>query len=72
LGSLGNGPGFLGEWVYSPYFEVLNVPFLMEIGDFTFFQNLFFLNLDYTWTFISIVERLFHIKLKSIEIPQDF
>jgi hypothetical protein len=27
----------------------------MEIGDFTFFQILFFLNLQYTWTFISTV-----------------
>jgi hypothetical protein len=27
----------------------------MEIGDFTFFQILFFLNLEYTWTFISTV-----------------
>jgi hypothetical protein len=39
-------PGILGEWVYNtPIFwslplhlEVLNLPFLMEIGDFTFFQ----------------------------------
>jgi hypothetical protein len=35
---------------------VLNLPFLMEIGDFIFFQILFFLNLEYTWTFISTVE----------------
>jgi hypothetical protein len=35
--------------------EVLNVPFLLEIGDFTFFQLLFLLNLKYTWTFISTV-----------------
>jgi hypothetical protein len=42
--------------VYSTlYLEVLNVPFLMEIGDFTFFKILFFLNLEYTWTFISTV-----------------
>jgi hypothetical protein len=34
---------------------VLNVPILMEIGDFTFFQSLFFLNLEYTWTFISTI-----------------
>jgi hypothetical protein len=64
FGSLGNGLGLLGEWVYNtPIFwslplhlEVLNVPFLMEIGDFTFFQILFFLNLEYTWTFISTIE----------------
>jgi hypothetical protein len=37
------------------YLEVLNVPFLMEIGDFTFSQILLFLNLEYTWTFISTV-----------------
>jgi hypothetical protein len=56
-------PGILGEWVYNtPIFwslplhlEVLNLPFLMEIGDFTFFQILFLLNLEYTWTFISTV-----------------
>jgi hypothetical protein len=34
------------------YLGVLNVPIFMEIGDFTFFQILFFLNLEYTWTFI--------------------
>jgi hypothetical protein len=37
------------------HLEVLNLPFLMEFGDFTFFQNLFLLNLEYTWTFISTV-----------------
>jgi hypothetical protein len=60
---LGNGSGHLGEWMYNtPIFisfslnlEVLNVPFLMEIEDLTFFQILFFLNLEYTWTFISTV-----------------
>jgi hypothetical protein len=63
FGSLGNGPGLLGEWVYNnPIFwslplhlEVLNIPILMEIGDFTFFQILFFLNLEYIWTFKSII-----------------
>jgi hypothetical protein len=49
-------PGILGEWVYNtPIFwslpnltlEVLNLPFLMEIGDFIFFQILYFLNLEY-------------------------
>jgi hypothetical protein len=53
---LGNGPRLLGEWVYStPFFgsmplhlELLNLPFVMEIGDFTFFQILFFLGLEYT------------------------
>jgi hypothetical protein len=51
---LGNGPGLLGEWVHStPIFssfplhlEVSNLPFLIEFGDFTFFENLFFLNLE--------------------------
>jgi hypothetical protein len=55
-GSLENGPGLLEERIYiNPIFwslplhlEVLNLPFLIEIGDFTFFQILFFLNLDYT------------------------
>jgi hypothetical protein len=45
FGSVGNGPELLREWVYSApifwslplYLEVLNLPFLMEIGDFTFF-----------------------------------
>jgi hypothetical protein len=27
----------------------------MELGDFIFFQILFFINLEYTWTFISII-----------------
>jgi hypothetical protein len=30
------------------HLKVLNVQFLMEIGDFTFYQILFFLNLEYT------------------------
>jgi hypothetical protein len=51
--------------------EVLNVPFLMEIGDFTFFQILFFLNLEYTWTFISLLGFLFEKKLRSPKIPQE-
>jgi hypothetical protein len=50
------GQGFLGEWVYSTsifwsmplHLEVLNLLFVMEIEDFTFFQILFFLNLEYT------------------------
>jgi hypothetical protein len=37
------------------HLEVLNVSILMEIGDFTFFQILFFLNLEYNWTFKSTV-----------------
>jgi hypothetical protein len=32
-----------------------NVPFIMEIGDFSFFQILIFLNLEYTLTFLSTV-----------------
>jgi hypothetical protein len=35
-------------WSLPLHLEVLNVPFFMEIGDFTFFQILFFLNLEYT------------------------
>jgi hypothetical protein len=63
FGTFEEQPGILGEWVYNTsifwslplHMEVLNLPFLMEIGDFTFFQILFFLNLEYTWTFISTV-----------------
>jgi hypothetical protein len=40
-------PGILGEWVYTIpifwslplHFELLNLPFLMELGDFIFFQK---------------------------------
>jgi hypothetical protein len=35
--------------------EVLNLPSLMDFGDFIFFQILFLLNLEYTWTFISTI-----------------
>jgi hypothetical protein len=69
---LGNGPGLLGEWMYITsifwslplHLEVLNVPFLMEIGNFTFFQILFFLNLKYTWTFIPTVGIFVSWKIK--------
>jgi hypothetical protein len=52
--NLGNGPRLLGEWVHNtPIFssfplhlEVSNLPFLIEFGDFTFFEILFFLNLE--------------------------
>jgi hypothetical protein len=54
IGSLGNGPGLLGKWVHrTPIFssfplhlEVSNLPFFIEFGDFTFFEILFFLNLE--------------------------
>jgi hypothetical protein len=44
----------LGEWVHSApifssfplYLEVSNFPFLIEFGDFTFFEISFFLNLE--------------------------
>jgi hypothetical protein len=39
-------PLHLGGW---------NLPSLMEHGDFIFFQILFLLNLEYTWTLISTV-----------------
>jgi hypothetical protein len=42
-------------WSLPLYLEVLNLPFLMEVGDFIFFQIFFLLKLYYTWTFISIV-----------------
>jgi hypothetical protein len=80
FGSLGYRPGLLGERVYStPIFwslplhlEVLNVPFLMDIGDFTFFQILFFLNLDYTWTFISTVGIFVSWKIKITKNSSSF
>jgi hypothetical protein len=54
----------VGEWVHSApifssfplYLEVSNLPFHIEFGDFIFFGILFFLNLEYTWTFISTVQ----------------
>jgi hypothetical protein len=57
------GPGLLwGVCAQHPHFlklalhlEVLNLPSLMDFGDFIFFQILFFLNSEYTWTFISAV-----------------
>jgi hypothetical protein len=52
--------------------EVLNLSFLMEIGDFTFFQILFFLNLEYTYPLYLLLGFLFHEKLRSLKIPQDF
>jgi hypothetical protein len=55
--------GIWGEWVHNiPIFsrfplhlEVSNLPFFITFGDFTFLGILFFLNLEYTWTFISTV-----------------
>jgi hypothetical protein len=40
----------------TPTLEVLILPKFMESGDFTFFPKLKILNLDHTWTFISIVK----------------
>jgi hypothetical protein len=37
----------------APKFGRVKFPFPIEIGDFTFFQISFILNLEYTWTFIS-------------------
>jgi hypothetical protein len=73
-----NGPGLWGEWVHNtPIFpsfplhlEVSNLPFLIEFGDFTFLEILFFLNLEYTWTFISPFGFPSHGKLRSLKIPQ--
>ena len=64
--NLRNGPRFLGEKVYSTYifwglslhFGRWNLPFLMELRDFIFFQILFLLKLEYCSTFKSIVEIL--------------
>jgi hypothetical protein len=72
FGSVENGPRLLGEWVYNTpifwslplYLEVLNVPFFMEIGDFYSFSNFIFLNLEYTWTFISTVGIFVSWKIK--------
>jgi hypothetical protein len=50
--------------MYTPIFknlplhlEVFNLLFLMELGDFIFFQ-IFLLKLEDTWTFISTIEIL--------------
>jgi hypothetical protein len=37
------------------HLEVLILPKVMGSGDFTFFYNLFLLNLVHTWTFTSTV-----------------
>jgi hypothetical protein len=37
------------------HLELLQLPFLMELGDFIFFEIFFLLKLEYTWTFISII-----------------
>jgi hypothetical protein len=52
FGGLENGLGLLEEWMYNTpifwslplYLEVLNLPFLMELGDFIFLKFYFFLN----------------------------
>jgi hypothetical protein len=63
LWKCGDGPGILEKWVHNtPIFwslplhlEVLNLPLLMELGDFIIFQILFLLKLEDTWTFISTI-----------------
>ena len=63
FGSLGDGPGLLGDRCTTPpYFqalplhlEVLILQKFMESEDFIFFYNSFFLNLVHTWTFISTI-----------------
>jgi hypothetical protein len=42
-------------WSLHVHLEVLNLPSLMELGDFIFFSILFLLKLEDTWTFISTV-----------------
>jgi hypothetical protein len=42
-------------WTLTLYLGGWNLPSLTEHGDFNFFQILFSLNLEYTWTFISTV-----------------
>jgi hypothetical protein len=78
IGSLGNGPRLLGEWMHStPIFssfplhlEVSNLPFLIEFGD--FFLEFFFLNLDYTWTFISTVRIFISWKIEITKNSTSF
>jgi hypothetical protein len=59
IGSLGNGPRLLGEWVYSTPIFLKLAPTLGSVkcsiphGDWRFY---FFSNLEYTWTFISTIE----------------
>jgi hypothetical protein len=50
-----------------------SVKFCIFHGDwrFHFFSNFIFLNLEYTWTFISTVGFLVHEILRSLKIPQD-
>jgi hypothetical protein len=45
-------------WSLPLHLEVLNLPILMEVGGFTFFQILFLLKLEYTWTFIFTAQIL--------------
>jgi hypothetical protein len=42
-------------WIWPLHLGGWNLPSLMEHGDFKFFQILFLLNLEYTWTFISTI-----------------
>jgi hypothetical protein len=66
-----DGLGILGEWMYStPIFWTLplhlegwNLPFLMELRDFIFFQILFFIKIEYTRTFISTIGIFISLKL---------
>jgi hypothetical protein len=46
---------YIHIWSYKSNFGGWNLPSLMVHGDFIFFQILFFLNLEYTWTFISTI-----------------
>jgi hypothetical protein len=43
-------------WTLPLHLEGWNLPFLIELEDFIFFQILFLLNLEYIWAFISTVE----------------
>jgi hypothetical protein len=42
-------------WTLSLHLGGWNLPSLMEHGDFIFFQILFLINLEYTWTFTSTI-----------------
>jgi hypothetical protein len=79
-GVLWGWPWYLAKWVYNTpnfwtlplHLGVLHLPFLMELGYFIFFQILFLLKLEYTWTFTSTLEIFVSWKkVKSQKNPQE-
>jgi hypothetical protein len=58
-------------WSLPLCLEVLNLPFLIEFGDFTFFQILFLQNLEYTWAIISTIGIFVLWKIEITKISQE-